>query len=690
MRKETPMSARKKLEIKGKNTVSKIMIPSVDKLINHTKVLQKKKNQIKKILFCLNQLNIQLKTSTNKINSIKAIQDKMLNTDSEDKTYTIDEISEIIQTYNQCVNKVNSSYKDQNNYTNSLYELKIRSLIAETILNKSNPSKKENEEINVTESNRIRKKRGKSVDNNETDVSSVITHNSSVGNYQLSHKSRASFKKVKALSVDNSKVNLKLSSDKKKKDDVNNSFALKKAEKFCSNYKEHQSNKKVNISLEEKKMHTNHSIEKKKSVQKRASKSIEKIKTEETKKKTPQQIAKQKKLEEEQEKMKQKLKILKCLQIVTKIVKIHLRQEEIIFFTNFKNKNKQIIKEKKRQQRNLILAKAKNGTRIRKFFRRVIVHYIGFVMTNTSSVYVKNIKQKKQEKLQLKPIKKQIPKTLTKPNITNKQDKTNIITPNSNRSKPIPKKSYTKSDIKSTKVIKPKNKKEVKSIVKEELKSPEENTSLKQDNDETINEYTEPNNEELNKDNDTITNIIKKEEDNLKQEPICEHTDKPKEDVSINNQNVSNQIEGIEKHKEIEEANNKLIPKEEVIKKEEIPKEDIKEKKPLEPTKEIEKISSQKSISINIKEEAKPEVKNEDKSMDLVVEDDISQLIQDNDFIIDDEDENPMKEDAEDNYEAKLQKLKNITQETKDIESNMKQFIDKIQKPEDKLILVNS
>ena len=76
--------------------------------------------------------------------------------------------------------------------------------------------------------------------------------------------------------------------------------------------------------------------------------------------------------------------------------------------------------------------------------------------------------------------------------------------------------------------------------------------------------------------------------------------------------------------------------------------------------------------------------------MDLVVEDDISQLIQDNDFIMDDEDENPMKEDTDDNYEAKLQKLKNITQETKDIESNMKQFIDKIQKPEDKLILVNS
>ena len=76
--------------------------------------------------------------------------------------------------------------------------------------------------------------------------------------------------------------------------------------------------------------------------------------------------------------------------------------------------------------------------------------------------------------------------------------------------------------------------------------------------------------------------------------------------------------------------------------------------------------------------------------MDLVVEDDISQLIQDNDFIMDDEDENPMKEDTDDNYEAKLQKLKNITQETKDIESNMKQFIDKIQKPEDKLIFVNS
>ena len=42
------MSARKKLEIKGKSTVSKIMIPSVDKLINHTKVLQKKKNLLEK------------------------------------------------------------------------------------------------------------------------------------------------------------------------------------------------------------------------------------------------------------------------------------------------------------------------------------------------------------------------------------------------------------------------------------------------------------------------------------------------------------------------------------------------------------------------------------------------------------------------------------------------------------------
>ena len=685
MRKETPMSARKKLEIKGKSTVSKIMIPSVDKLINHTKVLQKKKNQVMKILFCLNQLNKQLKTSTNKINTIKSIQDKMLNPDSEDKTYTIDEIGEIIQTYNQCVNKVNSSYKEQYNYTNSLYELKIRTLIAETILNKNNPPKKENEEINVTESNRIRKKRGKSVDNNETDVSSVITHNSSVGNYQFSHKSRASFKKVKALSVDNSKVNLKLSSDKKKRDDVNNSFALKKAEKFCSNYKERRANEKVNISLEEEKMHTNHSIEKKKAVQKRASKSIEKIKTEEVKKKTPQQIAKQKKIEEEQEKMKQKLKILKCLQIVTKIVKIHLKQEEIIFFTNFKNKNKQIIKEKKKQQRNLILAKAKNGTRIRKFFRRVIVHYIGFVMTNSSSVYVKNIKQKKQEKLQLKPIKKQIPKTLTKPNMTNKQEKNNIIAPNSSRSKPIPKKSNTKSDIKGTKAVKPKIKKEVKSKVKEELKSPEENISLKQDNDETINEYTEPNNEVLNKDNDTITNIIKNEENDLKEELIVEHTDNLQKDIPINNENLPKQIEN---QKEIEETNNKVLPKEEVIKTEEFPKEELKEKKPSEPIKEIEKISSQKSI--NIKDEAKPEPKNEDKSMDLVVEDDISQLIQDNDFIIDDEDENPMKEDTDDNYEAKLQKLKNITQETKDIESNMKQFIDKIQKPEDKLILVNS
>ena len=105
MRKETPMSARKKLEIKGKSTVSKIMIPSVDKLINHTKVLQKKKNQVMKILFCLNQLNKQLKTSTNKINTIKSIQDKMLNPDSEDKTYTIDEIGEIIQTLRYCRNR---------------------------------------------------------------------------------------------------------------------------------------------------------------------------------------------------------------------------------------------------------------------------------------------------------------------------------------------------------------------------------------------------------------------------------------------------------------------------------------------------------------------------------------------------------------------------------------------------------
>ena len=381
----------------------------------------------------------------------------------------------------------------------------------------------------------------------------------------------------------------------------------------------------------------------------------------------------------------QKLKILKCLQIVTKIVKIHLKQEEIIFFTNFKNKNKQIIKEKKKQQRNLILAKAKNGTRIRKFFRRVIVHYIGFVMTNSSSVYVKNIKQKKQEKLQLKPIKKQIPKTLTKPNMTNKQEKNNIIAPNSSRSKPIPKKSNTKSDIKGTKAVKPKIKKEVNSKVKEELKSPEENISLKQDNDETINEYTEPNNEVLNKDNDTITNIIKNEENDLKEELIVEHTDNLQKDIPINNENLPKQIEY---QKEIEETNNKVLPKEEVIKTEEFPKEELKEKKPSETIKEIEKISSQKSI--NIKDEAKPEPKNEDKSMDLVVEDDISQLIQDNDFIMDDEDENPMKEDTDDNYEAKLQKLKNITQETKDIESNMKQFIDKIQKPEDKLILVNS
>ena len=102
MRNESQNLDSKKLEKIGKDTVTKIMIPSTDKLINHAKALQKKKNQILKILFCLNQFNIQLTTSQNKINQIQNCQQKIkCQSNDEDKAYTSNEIEEIIKLYNQ-------------------------------------------------------------------------------------------------------------------------------------------------------------------------------------------------------------------------------------------------------------------------------------------------------------------------------------------------------------------------------------------------------------------------------------------------------------------------------------------------------------------------------------------------------------------------------------------------------------
>ena len=136
MRNESQNLDIKKLEKIGKDTVTKIMIPSTDKLINHAKALQKKKNQILKILFCLNQFNIQLTTSQNKINQIQNCQQKIKDqSNDEDKAYTSNEIEEIIKLYNKSINKVYASRKEQMNYSNMLYELEIGDLIADIIMN---------------------------------------------------------------------------------------------------------------------------------------------------------------------------------------------------------------------------------------------------------------------------------------------------------------------------------------------------------------------------------------------------------------------------------------------------------------------------------------------------------------------------------------------------------------------------
>ena len=107
-----------------------------------------------------------------------------------------------------------------------------------------------------------------------------------------------------------------------------------------------------------------------------------------------------------------------------------------------------------------------------------------------------------------------------------------------------------------------------------------------------------------------------------------------------------------------------------------------------EKNQEVQRQEEIKEKKAEIKEGAKLEDKNEDKSMDLLIDDDLSQFIKDNDFVNDEEDH--PKEETNEDYQESLKKLKSITQETKDIELSMKEFMDKIHQPSGNLILVNS
>ena len=74
-------------------------------------------------------------------------------------------------------------------------------------------------------------------------------------------------------------------------------------------------------------------------------------------------MLKQKSIEAEKAKTKQKIKNLKFVQIISKFIKNHLKREEDTFLSNFKNKNKYIIK-LKNNQKNLALIKNRNITKL--------------------------------------------------------------------------------------------------------------------------------------------------------------------------------------------------------------------------------------------------------------------------------------------------------------------------------------
>lgn len=742
MRNELQNLDSKKLEKIGKDTVTKIMIPSTDKLINHAKALQKKKNQILKILFCLNQFNIQLTTSQNKINQIQNCQQKIkCQSNDEDKAYTSNEIEEIIKLYNQSINKVYASRKDQMNYSNMFYELEVRHLIADMIMNKTSLSKKENvtrEENNDLSFQKTKIRKTKSVDHsNETNISSsVVTHNSSIGNLRnstnnLKLNKRNSFqnKKLKSLSIERSTVSLK---GKEKSNSLtlkaeleNTNLSLKNAKKFC-NKNELSVSKDQTMSIENRKAETlrtsiSKNNEEQKQSKKRASKSVEKenkkpLINEENNKAKEQQMLKQKSIEAEKAKTKQKIKNLKFVQIISKFIKNHLKREEDTFLSNFKNKNKYIIK-LKNNQKNLALIKNRNITKLKKLFKRQIFHLVIQLLNESSSTYINNVKQQKQELNKAQPakkIKKSIPKTLTKPKIANVNESLNSlpkpIAPVTAKNSQIKKKDLEKQTLstepKSETKPKPNNnvpliKTETHVKVKKENfldKKPETqrnknsetfkhkilekkkslNSKDKQENSKTISEKHQTKDtpsektitiseiEKLSSDTNPENSIKLEKEKSEKQK-----TEEQEKTVLTSNEKEDEKQEEMikqEKNQEVQRQEEKIIQEE--VKKEEIKQEEIKEKK------------------AEIKEEAKVEDKNEDKSMDLLIDDDLSQFIKDNDFVNDEEDH--PKEETNEDYQESLKKLKSITQETKDIELSMKEFMDKIHQPSGNLILVNS
>ena len=749
MRNESQHLDIKKLEKIGKDTVTKIMIPSTDKLINHAKALQKKKNQILKILFCLNQFNIQLTTSQNKINQIQNCQQKIKDqSNDEDKAYTSNEIEEIIKLYNQSINKVYASRKDQMNYSNMFYELEVRHLIADMIMNKTTLSKKENvtrEENNDLSFQKTKIRKTKSVDHsNETNItSSVVTHNSSIGNLRnstnnLKLNKRNSFqnKKLKSLSIESSTVSLK---GKEKSNSLtlkaeleNTNLSLKNAKKFC-NKNELSVSKNQTMSIENRKAETlrtsisknNEEQKQQKQSKKRASKSVEKdnkkpLINEENNKAKEQQMLKQKSIEAEKAKTKQKIKNLKFVQIISKFIKNHLKREEDTFLSNFKNKNKYIIK-LKNNQKNLALIKNRNITKLKKLFKKQIFHLVIQLLNESSTAYINNVKQQKQELNKAQPskkIKKVIPKTLTKPKIGNINESLNSlpkpIAPVTAKNSQIKKKDLEKQTLSTEpkSEIKPKPNNNVPQIktethvkVKKEIfldkkaetqrnknletfkhkvleKKKSLNSKDKQESSKTISEKHQTKDtpsektitiseiEKLSSDTNPENSIKLEKEKSEKQKTEEQEKTVIIKPITSNEKEDEKQEEMIKQEKKQEAQRQEEKIKQEEIKKEEIKQEEIKEKK------------------TEIKEEAKVEYKNEDKSMDLLIDDDLSQFIKDNDFVNDEEDH--PKEETNEDYQESLKKLKSITQETKDIELSMKEFMDKIHQPSGNLILVNS
>ena len=726
MRNESQNLDSKKLEKIGKDTVTKIMIPSTDKLINHAKALQKKKNQILKILFCLNQFNIQLTTSQNKINQIQNCQQKIkCQSNDEDKAYTSNEIEEIIKLYNQSINKVYASRKDQMNYSNMFYELEVRHLIADMIMNKTSLSKKENvtrEENNDLSFQKTKIRKTKSVDHsNETNISSsVVTHNSSIGNLRnstnkLKLNKRNSFqnKKLKSLSIERSTVSLK---GKEKSNSLtlkaeleNTNLSLKNAKKFC-NKNELSVSKDQTMSIENRKAETlrtsiSKNNEEQKQSKKRASKSVEKenkkpLINEENNKAKEQQMLKQKSIEAEKAKTKQKIKNLKFVQIISKFIKNHLKREEDTFLSNFKNKNKYIIK-LKNNQKNLALIKNRNITKLKKLFKRQIFHLVIQLLNESSSTYINNVKQQKQELNKAQPakkIKKSIPKTLTKPKIANVNESLNSlpkpIAPVTAKNSQIKKKDLEKQTLstepKSETKPKPNNnvpliKTETHVKVKKENFLDKKPETQRNKNSETFKHKILEKKKSLNskdKQENSKTILEKHQTKDTPSEKTITISEREKLSSNTNPENsIKLEKEKSEKQKTEEQEKTVLTSnKKEDEKQEEM----IKQEK----NQEVQRQEEIKEKKAEIKEEAKVEDKNEDKSMDLLIDDDLSQFIKDNDFVNDEEDH--PKEETNEDYQESLKKLKSITQETKDIELSMKEFMDKIHQPSGNLILVNS